>query len=100
MSSLPVTIMPIAAANMITEAAYPTVFANGPLILSPIIFPLFETNMMITSNGGDKTPLMTPVQKRAVIGLIPIKSITTDISGSVIIAVQRVANASEAPAME
>ena len=68
-----VTTMPNAAANIIAVAAHPTIFVKRPFSLSPITFLLFEMIMMMTSNGGAKTPLMTAVQKSASMGLMPIK---------------------------
>ena len=68
--------IPTVAANMMIAAVQPTKLVNRLFTLLPIIFLLFETNIMMTSRGGARTPLMTAVQKSAATGLIPIKLIS------------------------
>ena len=60
--------MPAAAAVMIIAVDQPRILVNGPFVLFPIIFLLFDTSMMMTINGGASTPLITAVQKSAVTG--------------------------------
>ena len=68
--------IPMAAANITPVATHPSMFVPTPFTLSPMTFLLFETSMMITSNGGETSPLMTAVQNSADIGFIPAKFIS------------------------
>ena len=63
----------MAAANIAAAANQPTMFVNMPFVLLPITRLLFDTSITTTSSGGAITPLITAVQKRAVIGSIPEK---------------------------
>src|SRR5581483_7095280 len=66
----------IAAANITTAVAQPSTFIQMPLVRSPMASLLLATSMMTTSNGGERKPLITAVQKRALIGLMPMKLIS------------------------
>src|SRR5882724_12835149 len=77
---LEVASIPIAAANIISVAVQPRIFVNCPFTALPITFLLFEMSIMIASNGGDKRPLITAVQKSALMGLIPTKFVSVPMS--------------------
>ena len=67
----------MAATNITAVVAQPKTLAPRPFTLLPITFRFLETSMMMIRSGGESRPLMTAVQKSAVMGLMPIASIQT-----------------------
>src|SRR5436305_12563713 len=71
-----VAINPIAAADINAAVVQPRMFIAKPLARVPITCLLFATNMINTSSGGARNPLITAVQKSALMGLMPMKLIS------------------------
>src|SRR2546423_14948824 len=60
--------IPNAATDISTVVVHPRKFVSLPLTCLPITFLLFETNMITTSNGGGRTPFITPRPNRTLTG--------------------------------
>src|SRR5690349_7807575 len=75
-SYLQVKTSAIAATNIMTVVSQPITFVSGPFTSRPSTFLLLATNITTTRTGGARKPLMTAVQNKALIGLIPAKLIS------------------------
>src|SRR5439155_19538139 len=71
------TIQTTAAMAIAAAVNQPIAFGSGPFVRPPITLRSLAISMIRTSNGGARKPLITAVQNRASMGLMPRKLTST-----------------------